>query len=146
MLRMLSAMQRYSVCRVEINGVRLKAYMADSGIKKMLGLMFWNGINNGECMLFEFGGMSRHGIWMHNMLISIDVVWLDDKFRVVDYAKSLQPCRSIWNCRTYYPKSGSMYVIEAPRGFVKSSKIRIGSKAKLGMAYARKAAPRTGKS
>ncbi len=146
MLRMLSAMQRYSVYRVEINGVRLKAYMADSGIKKMLGLMFWDCINKGECMFFGFGGMSRPGIWMSNMLMSIDVIWLDDKLRVVDYAESLQPCGSIWNCRTYYPKSDSMYVIEAPRGFVKLSKIRIGSMAKLGTASARKAAPRIGKS
>ncbi len=142
MLRTLSAMQRYSVSSVEINGVRLKAYMADSGIKKMLGLMFWKRIGKGECMLFTFGGMQRPGIWMRNMLMSIDVIWLDRRLKVVDYAEALHPCRSIWNCRTYYPKSDSMYVIEAAEGFVRSNKIRAGSTARLGIANARKAAPR----
>lgn len=142
MLRALSSMQRYHTCNVSIGRTTLNAYIADSGIKKMLGLMFWDHIGKKECMLFRFGRMSRQGIWMLNMHMSIDVMWLDDKFKIVDCAEALQPCGSIWNCRTYYPKADAMYVIETASGFVKSNKVKVGMHALVGKTRKRTISPR----
>ncbi len=121
---------RYRKANVALGRLRLDALVADSFLKRMIGLMFRNELSGRECMLFIFGRPGRYGIWMKNMRFSIDVVWIDDKFNVVDYAQNLKPCSKII-CRTYYPETESKYIIEAEAGFVKSNNLRKRMKIKI---------------
>lgn len=110
---------------------RFNALVADSFLKRMIGLMFRNRLSGRECMLFVFDRPGRYGIWMKNMKFSIDVVWIDDRFKVVDYAQNLKPCKRII-CKTYYPVAESKYIIEANAGFVNDNSIRKRMKIKIG--------------
>lgn len=124
-------MQKYETSEVIINGRKFRALVADTFVKKLIGLMFRKHLSKRECMLFIFPYEGFHGIWMHNMLFAIDVVWANGKKRVVDFAENLRPCSSKINCKTYYPGEKSKYVIELNCGVVKSCKIRRGSKVEI---------------
>jgi len=98
-----------------INGKAFDALVADTSAKRAIGLMFRRSLKNNECMLFEFSGEARYGIWMHNMYFSIDIIWLDSRMRVVDIVREAKPCRLL-DCKTYLPKGDAKYVVELKAG------------------------------
>jgi uncharacterized membrane protein (UPF0127 family) len=65
-------------------------------------------------LLFVFPEASRHGIWMKDMLIPIDIFWLDDGGRVVSMAERVMPSTYP---DIFYPSGPAKYVLEMPAGF-----------------------------
>jgi hypothetical protein len=122
MLNFIRKRLKYSTGIVEIGDIRLKAIIADSFIKKAIGLMYRDGISEDECMLFTFSHPSMLGIWMKGMKFPIDILWLDSSKRIVTLMESLPPCGGIF-CKTYYPKLESMYVVELSPGFIKKNSV-----------------------
>ena len=100
-------MQKYKTRTISIKGKKFGAIIADTTIKRMIGLMFREGIRSNSCMLFIFRTEGFHAIWMHNMLFPIDVAWVDGKERIVDTAEGLKPCNSLFGCRRNRPKRKS---------------------------------------
>lgn len=78
-----------------------------------------------EGMLFIFPRAALHRFWMHECLISLDIVWLDADRRVVHVEASLPPCRSL-PCPDYGPESASLYVLELAAGVAERAGIRPG--------------------
>jgi hypothetical protein len=119
---------RYRTVKVTFRGRAIRAYLADSSVKKMFGLMFRERLEDGMGMLFALGSESRMGagIWMLNMRFSIDVVWMDRNGKVVDVAENLKPCTSMLRCRTYIPRSKAKYVLELNSGTARRLGIRRG--------------------
>ncbi len=105
--------------------------MADTTFKRIIGLMYRDKMEQEECMLFVFGTESKYGIWMHNMLFNIDIVWVDRHMRIVDLKKNLVPCKYILGCKTYKPKHKSKFVVEFNSGTADRCKIRVGNTLKL---------------
>jgi len=93
--------------------------------------MYRDKIKEKECMFFVFPTESKYGIWMNNMLFSIDVVWFDKNMCVIDLKKNLKPCSSILKCKTYKPKSKSKFIVEFNSGIIDKYKIRIGNMTNL---------------
>ncbi|MEM0154473.1 MAG: DUF192 domain-containing protein [Methanothrix sp.] len=122
MLNFIRKRLKYSTGIVEIGGIKLNAILADSFIKKAIGLMYRDEIPEDECMLFTFSHPSMLGIWMKGMRFPIDILWLDSSQKIVTLKESLPPCRSIF-CKTYYPERESMYVIELHAGFIKKNSV-----------------------
>ena len=123
--------QKYKECKVEINNKVFRAIIADSFMKRAIGLMFRNGIAENTCMLFIFPNEARQGIWMHNMRFAIDVIWLDSERRIVSLENDIKPCKSVFNCKTYLPDSGAKYIIEMKAGTVNKNKIKKGLKVSI---------------
>lgn len=121
-------MQKYREKAISINGKRLRAIIADSEAKRMIGLMFRKSLGSGKCMLFVFPYEGFHGIWMYNMQFAIDVVWFDGKLCVVDIMEGFKPCKSFLGCKPYVPVAKAKYVAELNAGAVKKYKIRIGAR------------------
>ena len=75
-------------------------------------------------MLFVFDKSDRHGFWMKDMHIPIDMFWLDDKRQVVFLVKDVYP-------ETYptvfYPSTPARYVLETNRGFAEEHSITVGT-------------------
>src|SRR5208283_2176431 len=71
----------------------IRAEIADSFVKQMIGLMYRNGIAENEGMLFPlfFSFRSAASIVMQNMNFSIDIVWLDERRSVVDIFRNAKP-------------------------------------------------------
>ncbi len=119
---------RFESATVSCNGEKLSVDVADSPLKQMLGLMHREKLAGNGGMLFVFSREARYGIWMHNMRIGIDIIWIDRHGKIIDIVEEAKPCRSIINCRTYRPREKAKYVLEIKYGYVKKRRIRIGDK------------------
>ncbi len=129
LLKFFQKRQNYRNIPVYVNKKGINAILADTSLKRMIGLMYREKLEQNTCMLFAFPDQAKHGIWMLNMRFPIDVIWLDDKKRIVHIEKNLVPCKSAFYCKTYSPKRNSSYVIELPSGFI--SKNRISNSTKI---------------
>ncbi|MDP3735246.1 MAG: DUF192 domain-containing protein [bacterium] len=76
-----------------------------------------------KALLMVFPEDGAYGIWMKDMLFSIDVLWLDSKGRITDFVERMAP-------ETYplsfVPSGKVRYVIEASAGFVAEHGIAAG--------------------
>ena len=127
LLRLLKRLQKYRVGRIRIANRTVTAAFADSFIKRLLGLMYVPRISGFECMFFDFPYSGRHEIWMRNMLFPLDIIWVNEKNKVVDYVRGVKPCRE-FACKIYRPKSDSRYIVEAESGFIRRFKITVGTR------------------
>lgn len=121
-LRAVYRLQRYSTTPVYINGKAYNAIIADTFLKRAIGLMFRKSMGKNTCMLFVSKKDGRQSLTMHNMLFSIDVLWLDHRLKIVDMAEGIAPDRG-FSFRTYSPKSRARYVLEFVSGSIRKNKI-----------------------
>ena len=120
--------QKYKREKARIGNLKLNLIVADTFIKKAIGLMYRKSIGRSEGMLFKFGRDGYNGIWMKNMLFSIDIIWLDRDGKIVDYVEDAKPCRKTFGCEVYKPRSKARYIIEVNSGFVKKSNVKMGDR------------------
>lgn len=92
-----------------------------SSASKARGLMFTNEsevLRN--ALVFEFSRAMHQSMHMFFVFYSIDVIFLDDKKRVIDMKENFRPF-TVYNSR-----SRSRFVIELPKDTVRHSKTRVG--------------------
>jgi len=87
--------------------------LADTVLKKTLGLMFRRHLSPGFAMIFDMGGEMRAGIAIHMtfVFVSIDVIYLDGKRAIVDIKRHLRPWIGM-----ALPKQPARYAIEMRAG------------------------------
>lgn len=100
---------------------RFDIRIADDDRTRTQGLSGTSDIASDEAMVFIFDSNSRHGIWMKDMNYAIDVVWLDESRRVVDYVVDVTPDSYP---RTFQPKEDARYIVELKSGTVRAKGIR----------------------
>jgi hypothetical protein len=116
---------------VRIDGRPYRALVADSFIKRAIGLMFRKSMDKDTCMLFVSKRDRRESLTMHNMLFSIDVLWLDRDLRIVNMMENLPPDKG-FSFKTYTPKSRARYVLELKSGSIRKNRITKKSEIKIG--------------
>ena len=112
----------------------IRVEIADSLSELQKGLMFRESLCE-ECgMLFVFEDPGRHGFWMKNTLIPLDIVFIDEKFMIVNVSMAV-PCEEKI-CKTYDSISPAKYALEVNAGnfdmkdlgkFVEIRNVRLGS-------------------
>ena len=75
-------------------------------------------------MLFVFPEDDLQGFWMKDMLVPIDIFWLDDKGQVV-FIESNVETSSYPN--VFYPSASARYVLETVAGFARAHTITTGT-------------------
>lgn len=103
---------RRSVC---IGNACFDAEVAVTAEERSLGLMFRETLLPGTGMLFVFPREGRHGFWMKNTLIELDIVFIGADRKVVDIARRAQPCRAE-PCPQYFPAGPAAYALEIAGG------------------------------
>ena len=73
-------------------GTVLYAELADTPVKRGRGLMFREQLPPDRGMLFTFGDMQTWSFWMKNTKIPLDIVWMDDKKKIVHIERNLPIC------------------------------------------------------
>lgn len=101
--------------------VRLGRVSAPKELQK--GLSGRDFMPRNEGLLFEFSGSGKRCMWMKDMRISLDIIWLDDTKTINHIEQGLSP--------QTYPKSycgngNSEYVIEVNSGVTKDANLKIG--------------------
>ena len=74
------------------------------------GLMFRQQLGPRQGMLFVYPQSGDHRIWMKNMLIPLQVYWIDANFSVIG-VRRLEPCHQA-PCPVYSMYRESQYVLE----------------------------------
>lgn len=103
-----------------------KARISQTREQREKGLSGVDYLANDEAMLFLFDSSNKWAIWMKDMKIPLDIVWLDKDQRVVYIVKGASPDDYP---KSYVPNDPALYVLELPTGSVDTKKIKIGSKA-----------------
>ena len=103
-----------------------RARVVSTDAQREKGLSGVTQLDEQAAMLFVYPKDQTNKIWMKDMKIAIDVVWLDAKKRVVHMESSLQPKSYP---KTYGPSRATRYVIELPEGSIQRKAIKIGSQA-----------------
>lgn len=94
------------ICLYSITGwVTEEGFKGGAGIDKTIyvtrvtspaditrGLMFRDvPLGQNEGMLFDKGGWSNTGFWMKNTRIPLDIIFLDEEYRVIDILRDMVP-------------------------------------------------------
>jgi len=75
-------------------------------------------------MLFVSEKAGPQSFWMRDMRFSLDMIFLDEHFAVVDVAQNMEPCGAV--CIPYQSKREAMYVLEVNGGFAEAHALEEG--------------------
>ena len=83
-------------------------------------------------MLFVFSEARRHGIWMRDMLMPIDIIWISAEGRVVDI-QTAQPEPGVPDeqLKRYHPDDPARYVLEVRAGLAAEKGVQVGDEAEI---------------
>ncbi len=97
--------------------------LADTVLKKTLGVMFRRRLPQGFAMIFDMGLESRAGIAIHMLFVfvPIDVVYLDRDRHIVDTKRHVRPWIGL-----AWPKKPARYAIEMPSGAADAHELKEG--------------------
>src|SRR3989344_1586309 len=108
----------------EFGGVSLNIEYAMTEAEQERGLGGRESVPSDYGMLFVFPKAGRYGFWMKDMLVPLDIFWLDSKGHVVsmalDVATSSYP-------NVFYPMAPARYVLETAAGFARAHTIATGT-------------------
>lgn len=105
----------------------VNAEIADTPIKISRGLMNRTSLEPNAGMLFTLSKERRYSVWMKNMLIPIDVMYISGDGNIVDIKHELQPCKTPI-CPNYKSSSPIKYALEVNSGYAKQNNLNIGNK------------------
>lgn len=111
-----------------LGDTELKIAIADTETKLAQGLSRRSELANDQAMLFVHNQIGESCMWMKDMNFSLDVLWLNDDYKVIDYEENLSP--------SSYPQSfcsnvPARYFLEVKAGFISSNSIKNGTKLNL---------------
>ena len=113
---------------VELGGVSLRIDLATTTAVQERGLGGRSVIPDGYGMLFVFPKDGLYGFWMKDMLVPIDIFWLDAKGQVVSVVSDADPASYP---SVFYPAAPARFVLETAAGFARAHAIATGTLASL---------------
>jgi uncharacterized membrane protein (UPF0127 family) len=116
------------------SGITIHAEIADTPLKRSVGLMYRDHLEKDHGMLFFFSQPQAWSFWMKNTKIALDLIWLDDRKRVTHIERNVPVCtKTDDSCPQYRPSSDdAMYVLEIAGGTVDGYRIEKGTKLSFG--------------
>ncbi|MFA5997966.1 MAG: DUF192 domain-containing protein [Candidatus Paceibacterota bacterium] len=117
-----SAVQRANTG--EFGGVSLRIEYATTSAARERGLAGRTSIPGDYGMLFVFPEDGRYGFWMKDMLVPVDMFWLDAQGQVVFIASEVATSTFP---NVFYPNLPARYVLEIASGFAREHSIATGT-------------------
>lgn len=115
---------KYKKGEIKIGSKILAVDIADDICKENLGLSGRTSLAEGG-MLFIFEKAGNYGFWMKDMNFPIDILWIDDTFKIVGIEKNLYPDTYP---KAYGEKYKALYVLEVPAQYCDKNNIKVGDK------------------
>lgn len=103
------------VAQVTLGATVIEAQVARTKAARMRGLGGRASLRQGEGMLFIFDRVDTHGIWMRDMQFALDVLWINEDFKVVDIRRGFTPDTFPEVATPAHP---ARYVLEVPASTV----------------------------
>ena len=99
-------------------------WVANTDEQRVQGLSGVKQLSPNGGLLMDFEQNGAWGIWMKDMLVPLDIIWMDEKKKVVYIVKNVPPEQA--TSSVMRPKSAARYVLELPAGSVDKSAIKTG--------------------
>ncbi len=100
--------------------------VADDVTERSEGLM-GKYLQSGQGMLFVFKDSQQRTFWMKNMLMPLDIIFLDESMTVVEIKANIPPCDND-PCPTFPTNKPAKYVVEVEAGFAKQHNLFPGTR------------------
>jgi uncharacterized membrane protein (UPF0127 family) len=113
--------------RAPAGELRVKVELARSEAERQRGLMFRQSLESGRGMLFLFEQPGPLKFWMKNTYIPLDLIFLDDKKRIVFIDENAQPL----TLEHRGPDFDTQYVLEVPGGWSRAHGVAPGVEAQF---------------
>ncbi len=97
------------------DGAAIQVELAIDEPTRTQGLMYRDRLAEDRGMLFFFPQSGEYPFWMKNTLIPLDMIWIDDRRRIVHVASNVPPCTAD-PCPSYPPNASAKYVLELAAG------------------------------
>jgi len=113
--------------------------IADDDKERARGLMYYENLKSSEGMLFIFDEEGEHAIWMKNMLMPLDMIWINEIGEIVFMYQNAQPCPADAGVESYCPSiinnnnKPAKYVLEVNAGAIQSIELREGDRIAIRM-------------
>lgn len=114
--------------QVSIGTMNVAAKVASKASDRKKGLSNLESLPLGEGLLFVFETPGSYAFWMKDVKFAIDIIWLDENKRVVDWAVNVppEPDRDKDELTLYRPRSEALYVLEINAGLLQLHNVQIG--------------------
>lgn len=96
---------------------------------RAIGLMNRSYLPEGSGMLFVYDNEDIHKFWMKNMIIALDLIWLDGRGTIIHIEKNVMPCDGY--CQPFGPELYSKYVLEINEGYADTYNINVGDNVRV---------------
>ena len=103
--------------------------VADNHVELTQGLSGVSDLRDDGGLLMKFHTDDTWGIWMKDMEVPLDIIWLDKDKRVVYTVKNASP--ELSTSVIFKPKVPARYVLELTKGSVDKAGIKTGMQAKF---------------
>ena len=108
------------------SGAEFRLELADDAEKRSVGYMYRQHVPSDEGMLFVFESPERYPFWMKNCRVHLDIIWLNDAYRVVEIAHDLPPCPEVGECPNVFPMRPASFVLEVAGGMAQREGLQRG--------------------
>jgi uncharacterized membrane protein (UPF0127 family) len=108
-----------------IDGTPFRVHLLTTERARVKGLSGKTSLDANEGMFFVFDTDGEWGIWMKDMLFSIDVIWIAEDGTVVHIEEYVHPDTYP---RVFTNETPARYVLEVTAGTVEAYNISVGSK------------------
>lgn len=98
------------------SGASFGLEVAADDASRARGYMFRERVGPQEGMLFWYPTNGVWSFWMKNCRVALDIVWLDDAWRVVHVVENAEPCPANGPCPSLVPPVEARYVLEFAAG------------------------------
>lgn len=108
---------------IKIKGVKINAELATLPEEQVRGLGGREVLPEDWGMLFLYDKPDFYSFWMKDMKFPIDIIWIDENYKIVDITKNISPDTFP---QSFQPSKPVQYVLEVNAGFVDKYSIMIG--------------------
>lgn len=113
---------------IEIGSTPMSVEVLDTPAARIQGLSGRESLPTNGGVLFIFDESEYHGIWMKDMLLSIDIIWIDEKFTVVHIEENVHPSTYP---TVFEPDVPARFVVETSSRFAETYGIKEGDRVSL---------------
>lgn len=116
-----------SVSKVAIGNTIVEVEVASTNAARERGLSGRDTLAEGRGMLFIFDMPGRHGFWMKDTRIALDIIYAGRDKKIITIHHNVSPESYLKNPpEVFYPSSNALYVLEVPAGYAKKQGIAEG--------------------
>lgn len=114
----------YKTGNIKFDKFSITVDIADTEELRSLGLSGRSRLAPNRGMIFIFDKPGFYGFWMKDMRFPIDIIWLDENWKVIDITANAKPSSYP---ESFIPMSPAQYVLEVPAYFSTRHNIKIGN-------------------